>query len=70
MKKSANILRCQTNVQICVKISKQFFFKIALLMFHPVRSTLLMLLFGLCVSVVIQVKKQRLMIANFLTFSF
>ena len=70
MKNSANILRCQTNVQIYVKISKRVFFKISFLKFHPVRSTLLILLFGLCVWVVIQVKKQRLTIANFLTLSF
>ena len=37
-------------------------FKIVLLKFDPVRASTL---FGLCVWVVIQVKKQILMIANF-----
>ena len=40
-------------------------FKIVLLKFDPVRASTLMPLFGLCIWVVIQVKKQILMIANF-----
>ena len=40
-------------------------FKIVLLKFDPVRASTLMTLFGLCVWVVIQVKKQILIIANF-----
>lgn len=45
-------------------------FKIVLLKFDPVRASTLMPLFGLCIWVVIQVKKQILMIANFWTLNF
>ena len=48
-------------------MSRNVFFKLLFIKFHPDRPTLLMLLLDLCVWVVIQVKKQRLMIANVLT---